>query len=121
MADPSRDEQTGRFLTGNIGGGRNKGSRNKLGEAFLEALHADFVEHGVDAIRKTREEHPEQYVRVIASILPKDLDLSIDTSALSDAELDERIRQLAAAIGLEIRAASSPHRPAISNGSSKPN
>ena len=39
-------------LTGNNGStGRPKGSRNKLGEAFLEAMHADFEQHGVEVIK----------------------------------------------------------------------
>jgi hypothetical protein len=33
----ARDEK-GRFLTGNNGGGRPKGSRSKLGEEFIQAL-----------------------------------------------------------------------------------
>jgi len=41
-----KDPKPGRFLTGNSGGGRPKGSRNKLGEQFLEALVQDFTEHG---------------------------------------------------------------------------
>jgi hypothetical protein len=37
-----------RFEPGNPG--RPKGSRNKLGEAFVEALHDDFETDGVAAI-----------------------------------------------------------------------
>jgi hypothetical protein len=37
---PQQDEK-GRFLTGNSGGGRPKGSRNQLGEAFVADLYAD--------------------------------------------------------------------------------
>ncbi|WP_427026602.1 hypothetical protein ACP4J4_20245 (plasmid) [Aureimonas ureilytica] len=53
--------------------GRPKGARSKLSEAFLEALRADFDEHGIAAIRAVREEKPDQYLRVIASILPKEI------------------------------------------------
>ena len=52
----ARDPETGRYLTGNSGGGRPKGSRNKLGEQFLEALTQDFTEHGQQAIVACREE-----------------------------------------------------------------
>lgn len=75
--------------------GRPLGARNKLGEAFLEALCADFQEHGVAAIQTVRAEKPDQYLKVIASILPKEFhvkDLSLDD--MSDAEL---IAALAAA------------------------
>jgi hypothetical protein len=55
--------------------GRPKGARSKLGEDFLKALQADFAEHGVSAIAEVRETKPDQYIKVIASILPKEIDL----------------------------------------------
>jgi hypothetical protein len=60
--------------------GRPKGARNKLGEAFLEALHNDFKEHGVEAIRKVRADRPHEYLKVVASILPKDVNVTADVS-----------------------------------------
>lgn len=85
------------FKAGNPG--RPKGSRNKLGEAFIEAMHADFSEHGVDVIAKVRSEKPDQYLKVIASILPKDLNVNINQmDDLSDDQLIERIRSLDSAI-----------------------
>jgi len=81
--------------------GRPKGSRNKLGEAFVEALHADFTDHGVAAIVKVREERPHEYLKVVASLLPKELKIE-RVDELSDSELDQRIRQLAGIIGVEI-------------------
>lgn len=56
--------------------GRKKGSRNKLGEAFIEALHDDFNEHGKQVIETVRLEKPQDYLKVIASILPKQLELN---------------------------------------------
>jgi hypothetical protein len=97
MADtsPAKDEK-GRFITGNIGGGRPKGARAKLGEAFLSALQEDFENHGADAITKAREAKPEVYIRVIASLLPTEHKLTITDqfSEMTDDELIERIRQL---------------------------
>ena len=43
------------------------------GEAFIAALLADWQEHGAKAIERVRLEKPEQYLKVIASILPKDI------------------------------------------------
>lgn len=60
------------FKPGNPG--RPKGSRNKLGEAFIEAMYEDFQEHGVAAIEKVRTEKPDQYLKVVASILPKEIE-----------------------------------------------
>ncbi len=78
--------------------GRPKGARNKLGEAFIEAMHADFNEHGVKAIERVRIEKPDQYLKVIASLLPKDVNLNVNSmDDLSDDELIERIRDLSRA------------------------
>lgn len=95
---PEQDEATGRFIAGNSGnGGRPKGARNKLGEAFLLALQEDFDEHGADAIIKTRQTKPEVYVRVIAGLLPSEHNLNINRNEeLSDDELRARIAGLAA-------------------------
>jgi hypothetical protein len=54
-------------------GGRKIGARAKLGEKFLEAICADFNIHGVAAIQLVREQDPVAYVKVIASILPKEI------------------------------------------------
>ena len=54
-------------------GGRPKGARNKLGEAFLEALAADFQESGIEAIKVTRENDPTAYCKIVASLLPKEV------------------------------------------------
>lgn len=78
---------------------RPKGARNKLGEAFLEAMHADFEEHGASVIETVRKEKPDQYLKVVASILPKDLNVNINSmDDLTDEQLIQRIRSLDSAI-----------------------
>ena len=79
------------FKPGNPG--RPKGSRNKLGEAFIEKLLEDFEAEGPAAIVRCRTEKPDAYLKVIASILPKELKIS-NESDLTDEQLIERIRQL---------------------------
>lgn len=81
--------------------GRPKGSRSKLGEAFIEALHDDFVEHGVAVIAAVRADKPDQYLKVVASILPKEMKVTTEIE-LNDEQLDQRIRQLASALDLAI-------------------
>ena len=66
----SRDEQ-GRFLTGNNGGGRPKGSRNKLTEQFLYAIANDFYDHGAEAIAKVRTSDPATYLKLVGSLIPR--------------------------------------------------
>lgn len=91
------------FEKGNTHGrGRPKGSRNKLGEAFVSDLQADWEEFGAETLVKVREERPADYCKIIASLLPKDFNLNINPyDELSDTELDERIRQLFSVFSLE--------------------
>jgi hypothetical protein len=83
------------FAKGNPG--RPKGARNKLGEAFLEAMLEDFTQHGTAAIEVVRAEKPDQYLKVIASILPKEMNLNVTEqfSEMTDDELADRARRLA--------------------------
>src|SRR5688500_18442363 len=74
--------------------GRPKGSRNKLGEDFIQALQADFQEHGRDVIARVREEKPADYMKVVASLLPKEFNLN--ASVLTDLTDDELAEFLAA-------------------------
>lgn len=81
----------GQFLPGS--GGRQHGSRNRLQAAFVEELAKDFEEHGPGVIRIVRVERPSDYLKIIASVLPKEW-LLPDTgplSDLSDAELGQVI------------------------------
>jgi hypothetical protein len=76
-------------------GGRRRGSRNKLGEDFLHALAEDFERHGTEAIERVRIEKPEAYLKVIASLLPRDLNLNVSKyDHLSDEQLIMRLRIL---------------------------
>lgn len=97
MTAPADDQQRPAhlFKPGQSGNpkGRERGSRNKLGEEFIQKLYADFQEHGEAAIVKVRTEKPEHYLKVIAGILPKELKIT-NESDLTDEQLIERIRQL---------------------------
>ena len=75
-----RDKKTGRFLAGNIGGGRKPGSRNKLSEAFIADVQASWEKHGAEVLERVVREDPGTYLRIIAGLMPKDirLDVSVD-------------------------------------------
>jgi Family of unknown function (DUF5681) len=62
--------------------GRPKGARSKLSEGFLNALQADFEQHGPDVIAKVRAEKPDVYLKVVANLMPAKLE------ALLEAKVD---------------------------------
>jgi len=75
--------------------GRPKGRRNALSEAFVEALHKDFKEHGVAAIQSCRTESAFQYLTVIGRVIPKDVNVNLGGIAdLTDEQLDALDRVL---------------------------
>ncbi|CAN7495144.1 hypothetical protein LJR231_003473 [Phyllobacterium sp. LjRoot231] len=92
---PTKDPENGRFLTGNSGGGRPKGSRNKLGEQFIEDLLTSWQAEGAAVIKRVIDEKPDQYLKVVASLMPKDMNVNINqTDGMTDEQLIARIRSL---------------------------
>jgi hypothetical protein len=63
--------------------GRPKGARSKLAEDFCQALLDDFAKGGAEAILQMRDKQPNEYVRAIASIIPKEIDANL-SGDLSD-------------------------------------
>jgi hypothetical protein len=71
-----REPNSGSFQPGNPGGpGRPKGSRHRLGEAFIKALADDFEKHGIKVLETVREKGPVAYAKIVASLLPKRRDI----------------------------------------------
>ena len=83
-------QQIGRpFQPGQSGNpnGRPKGSRNKVSEKFLEALANHFEVHGEAAIDIVYKERPHDYLKIVASVLPKRMELE-------DATLEKHPRDM---------------------------
>ena len=59
--------------------GRPTGSKNKLSEDFLAELYIVFQESGGSAIRRMCAEHPSDFVRILAGLIPKELLLEVAT------------------------------------------
>jgi hypothetical protein len=66
------------FTRGQSGnpGGKPIQSRNRITGAFLAVLADDFGEHGRSAIVACREQSPARYPAIIASLLPKQLEVA---------------------------------------------
>jgi hypothetical protein len=90
----------GRFLVGNKPpGGRPKGSRNKLAENFVADLRDCWETHGIRALERCATEEPAQFVRVVASLMPRTLDLNI---AIDVASFADRFAAAAQLLGHDI-------------------
>lgn len=63
--------------------GRPRGARARLAEDFCQALLDDFAAGGLEAIRAMRDDKPNEYVRAIASVIPKEFEGNL-TGDLSD-------------------------------------
>jgi hypothetical protein len=85
-----------RFKPGQSGnpGGKAAGVRNGLTAKFLHALAADFEIHGAAAIANARDDDPVGYMKVIAGLLPKQIEQTQPLDDLTDAELTAGIALL---------------------------
>lgn len=98
----------GRYEPGKSGNpaGRKVGSRNKLGEQFLSDMLEDWKVHGSAAIATFRADRPHDYVKVVASLLPREVNVKVnELDELTDEQLAQ---QLAAAIAQLAAASADP-------------
>jgi hypothetical protein len=88
------EKKQGQWQPGQSGNpaGRPKGSRNRHSENFLNAFARDFEQHGAAVIEKVRKERPQDYLKVAAALLPKQMEIETNRTRpleLTDAELME--------------------------------
>ena len=77
MPETTDKKQDTRFKPGQSGNpaGRPKGSRNKISEKLLEALASDFDAHGKEVVEKVRMDRPADYLKIVASLVPKQMEI----------------------------------------------
>jgi len=63
-----------------------------LTEKFILALHDDFNEHGPAVIAKVRKDQPGVYLKVVASLLPREW--HVKAEPLFDGMSDDQLREL---------------------------
>lgn len=80
-----------RFRKGESGNpaGRPRGSRNKLSEAFCGELLKVWEEGGSEALRRVAKEDPATFLRVVASLVPKEVDVGLRKASADELTDDE--------------------------------
>lgn len=72
-------------------GGKPVKSRNRLQGDFVRRLADDFERYGIYAIARARHDDPLGYLRVIASLLPKELESTHPLDEFTDEQLDAAV------------------------------
>jgi hypothetical protein len=95
-------QRSNQFKPGhNIKGGRPKGSRNKLAQRVFDDIFRHWNEpaggdlcKGQAALELLYRERPGEYLRLTASVLPKEFVFENAVTELDDEELDRMIETL---------------------------
>ena len=76
-------------------GGRQAGSKNKLHAKVFDSLLKEWEEHGDEVLRIVRMEKPDVWLRVVTSVLPREVMFTDDRiSQLTDDEIRDYLAAL---------------------------
>lgn len=91
---PGERRSDGKFAQGNKAAAGGKGARNRLSTALLERLAKDFEEHGEAVVERVRTDRPSEYLKVMAALVPKNVELEMDNplAKLSPAEIEDLLK-----------------------------
>ena len=73
---------------------RPKRAKRTLGDDFAAALRADFRAHGAGVIAAVRAEKPDQYLKVVLTMLPKEFSKNLDADKTNLDQLSDIVFEL---------------------------
>ena len=76
-------------------------TRDKLSNAFVEALEKDWAEHGIEVIQQIRLDNPVKYGELIARLIPMDANLVSGSNFTQCKSMEDIGRQLLLQVGVE--------------------
>ena len=65
-------------------------SRHDLSNDFVQALAADWKQHGIATIEQLRQTDAKAYCQIISQVVPKEMLIASDSSARADTPKDSR-------------------------------
>lgn len=87
-SDLTERSKAGRFLPGHRGvGGRKRGSRGRLSEQFLKDLHSEWQRSGKKVLAQVAATEPATFLRCVATVLPKALEVDNQLTLTTRSEL----------------------------------
>ena len=98
-SDNTGEKQDTRFKPGQSGNpkGRPKGARSRVSESLLEELAQHFETKGKNAIDVVFKERPHDYLKIIASLVPKQMEIDDLRPKLRAEDLtDDQLAEIAA-------------------------
>ena len=87
-----RDPKTGQFITGWKGGGRPKGSKDKLNQQVIGTLEKIWAARGDEIIEHLAAEKPEVLAGLVAKLIPQSLAAeAIEGEATGKGQQDQQV------------------------------
>src|SRR5262249_9255259 len=79
-------------------------ARRRLNEDFLAALHSEFLKNGDRILRRAGEENPATFLKVLAQLVPRELQVENTDSIMSKLS-DEQLAGMIEALEVQIQEA----------------
>ena len=82
-------------VSGNPGGNRHR-TRHLLNQEFMQALLLHFRQHGKKAIEKVAREQPAVYVKILALLVPREMQIEQTNriKQMTDEEIEQAIEAI---------------------------